>query len=408
MPANVSLREHVEVATRRILQALRRAGADALIATSPANICYLTGFRSWTHSLHITHQTYLVLTADGKRSLLLPSSDADFVSMDGFLADEVRTFGTFYVEPANGSVIHTAEERHLASFGDEIVNSRDSLQELKLTLEKKGLAKASLAIDQGHVMPSHWMAIREALPEAKLQDAYGLMLQARSVKTAYEVEMLRRSSECTEKAIQASLAVAAAGGATDDDIRCIFEKSLIDSGAEHLFSAIGVGTRTCFPNVIPNGTRSQKGDVLRYDVGCRYQGYASDLARIATFGPSNPKIRRYYEALLKGEAAAIELMRPGVLAGDVFEVAVEVVRKEGVPHYRRQHCGHAIGLDVYEVPVVRPNDRTRLEAGMTFCIETPYYELGLGGLQVEDLVLVTEDGAEILTALSRELFELAS
>jgi Xaa-Pro aminopeptidase len=112
--------------------------------------------------------------------------------------------------------------------------------------------------------------------------------------------------------------------------------------------------------------------------------------------------------MLDGEEAAIQRMRPGVLACEVFEAAMESARQSGVPHYRRHHCGHAIGLDTYEIPIIRPDDHTPLEAGMTFCIETPYYELGLGGIQVEDMVLVTDSGVEMLTTLSRELFELGT
>jgi Xaa-Pro aminopeptidase len=232
-----------------------------------------------------------------------------------------------------------------------------------------------------------------------------LMLRVRAVKTCYEIEMLRQSSTCTEKAIMDSLAVAA-NHATDIEIQSAFKKSLIDSGAEHLFSAIGVGTRSCFPNVVPEGTHLERGGLLRYDAGCRFQGFPSDLARNAVIGTAPERVRQIYQAMLNGEEAAIQFMRPGVLASEVFEVAMEATRKSGVSHYRRHHCGHAIGLDIYESPIIRPDDSTPLEAGMTFCIETPYYEVGLGGIQVEDLVVVTEDGSELLTALSRDLFEL--
>ena len=406
MLSTPSLHDHIQITTERVLDVIRQSGAEALIATSPANISYLSGFHSWTHSLSKTHQTYLILTAEGKRILVLPSGDADFVSMGGSFIDEVRCFGTFFVESDPGMTVLEADELKLRALTPGMENGRSSFHEIKVALEKEGLTHVKLAIDQSYLTPGHMSGIRQELPDVDFQNAHSLLLQLRSVKSSYEIYMLRHSSRCTEKAIQDSLEIAAAGDVTDEDIRRAYEISLINSGADHLFSAIGVGTRSCFPNVVPNGSRFERGGILRYDVGCRYQGFPSDLARNATLGNADNKIQRYYRAILNGEEAAIEQMRPGVLACDVFTTAVNAVRKSGIPHYRRHHCGHAIGMDISEVPLIQPEDRTPLQPGMTFCIETPYYELGFGGLQVEDLVLVTEKGAEILTALGRDLFEL--
>ena len=88
---------------------------------------------------------------------------------------------------------------------------------------------------------------------------------------------------------------------------------------------------------------------------------------------------------------------------DIFNVAVQTVRNSGIPHYQRHHCGHGIGLEFYDPPLISPHDHTKIEEGMVLNIETPYYELGFGGLQVEDTVLVTESGVRYLTKSSREL-----
>lgn len=91
-------------------------------------------------------------------------------------------------------------------------------------------------------------------------------------------------------------------------------------------------------------------------------------------------------------------------AEELFHRAIEVVEQTGGPNpYRRQHCGHGIGLEVYEAPIVRPDSPTPLEPGMTFCFETPYYELGWGGMMVEDTLVVTDDGVRLLTDRARGL-----
>jgi Xaa-Pro dipeptidase len=94
---------------------------------------------------------------------------------------------------------------------------------------------------------------------------------------------------------------------------------------------------------------------------------------------------------------------PGAAASYVFSEAVDRVRAEGIPHYRRHHVGHGIGLETYEPPILSPNTEIPLEAGMVFEVETPYYELGFGGTFIEDTVVVTDSGAKVLTELPREL-----
>ena len=143
--------------------------------------------------------------------------------------------------------------------------------------------------------------------------------------------------------------------------------------------------------------------MIRFDVGCLLDGYNSDIARNFALGDPGERALRLHRATLAGEQAAFEAMRPGVTAADVFEAAVEAVRQAGIPDYRRHHVGHGVGLEVYDIPLLSASDQTVLESGMTFEVETPYYEVGLAGLQPEDTVVLREDGPQLLTTLSREL-----
>ncbi len=99
----------------------------------------------------------------------------------------------------------------------------------------------------------------------------------------------------------------------------------------------------------------------------------------------------------------LEVLRPGVTAREVFEAAVRATREAGIPGYRRHHVGHGVGLDTYDPPLLDATTETVLEPGMVLEIETPYYELGFGGVQVEDTVLVTDAGCRLLTRTPREL-----
>jgi Xaa-Pro dipeptidase len=108
-------------------------------------------------------------------------------------------------------------------------------------------------------------------------------------------------------------------------------------------------------------------------------------------------------AMLAGEEAALAHARPGMTAGELFELTVKAVQEHGVPHYRRTHVGHAIGLEVYETPLIAAGVSTQLEEGMIITVETPYYEFGFGAAHAEDPFLMQADGNVVLTELSRDL-----
>jgi Xaa-Pro aminopeptidase len=155
--------------------------------------------------------------------------------------------------------------------------------------------------------------------------------------------------------------------------------------------------------VSPGDTRLEKGDYIWFDVGCTLNGYRSDIGRIVSFGEPSKKLRTYYNASKGGQSRAFELMTPGRAACDVFNGAVERVRELGIPHHRRHHVGHGIGVEYYDLPFLNPRTEIPLEAGMIFEVETPYYEFGFGGAFIEDTVQVTDSGVKVLTELDRDL-----
>src|SRR2546430_2534085 len=145
------------------------------------------------------------------------------------------------------------------------------------------------------------------------------------------------------------------------------------------------------------------GDLVRFDLGCLWGAYRSDISRTAVLGAPSDKQARYYAAILAGERAAIAAMKPGVPVSRLFDLAVRVTREAGMPHYQRHHVGHGIGLEPYDPPTINATTNTALEPGMVFCVETPYYEHAMGGVQVEDAVEVTPTGARTLTRSSQDL-----
>src|SRR5690606_17698298 len=190
---------------------------------------------------------------------------------------------------------------------------------------------------------------------------------------------------------------------TESEMIRRFEETISAGGGRPSFTFIYFGRRGALGQLPRGDGVLARGDVIRFDVGCLLDGYHSDIARNFALGDPGERALRLYDAMLAGEDAAFRAMRPGVTAAHVFETAVQAVRDAGVPDYRRHHVGHGVGLEVYDVPLLGPRDTTVLETGMTFEVETPFYEVGLAGLQPEDTVVLREDGPELLTTLSRKL-----
>lgn len=144
---------------------------------------------------------------------------------------------------------------------------------------------------------------------------------------------------------------------------------------------------------------------MRYDFGCELGGYQADTGRTVIVGAPTDAMERHFRAIHKGWEAVVEMIRPGVRACDVFAAGVKAVQQAGIPHYRRQHVGHAIGLETYDDLILGPDDRQALAVGMVLCVETPYYQLGFGGFQIEDTVALTQHGVDFLTKLDRIIFQ---
>jgi len=166
---------------------------------------------------------------------------------------------------------------------------------------------------------------------------------------------------------------------------------------------VGSGPRSAFPNAQAGARCIQMGDLVRLDLCAFDWRYHSDWAGTAVAGAPTSEQETIYAALVAGHLAAIGAAKPGVRACDVFDVAIKTVRRSGLPGFQRHHCGHGIGLEGYDAPLINGQDTTVLEPGMVLCIEVPLYRLGHGGYQMEDTIVITKNGADVLTSAPLEL-----
>lgn len=379
----------------RLVQMAKDKGVDAFIATSPENVTYSSGYWALSQWIRRGPQVFVVLPAKNLEAsrVIAPTSLLDqLVDQEDVWIKNITRFGFFHVDKTEGPITD-ADSRLLDLFA--LPDEKDGLSALLKSLRNEGLDKATLAIDEMGLMPGQWERLQQELPQATIVPATKLFREIRAVKTPVEIDRLRMVATIAERSVDAALKVAREG-ITEVEMARTFHATTVQHDATPVLGCIGFGARSAMPNVHPSNTALRRGDVIRFDVGGRYRHYRADIARIAVFGEPDPKIVQYHKALHDGVMAAFDAIRPGVKASRVFEIAMEATRKAGIPHYSRSHVGHGIGLDGYDMPDLTPSNDQIIEEGMVMCVETPYYEFGWCGLQVENTVVVREHGVELL------------
>jgi len=384
---------------QRIQRLMKENNLDALIATLPQNIYYMTGYESIGHE--ILHSTQIFALYDLKSdefSLVIPRAEIP-TAIERFPEYNMTPFGTFFyayaLEAQGFDKIKSITEKSEASVW----------QALDKALKGLKLNKGRVGLDESRISIQLWKQLEADFPEIEFVPAMGIFGKIRLIKHQCEIELLEKSAEIAEESMTKVL-LNLKIGTSEYEIGREYIAEIAKHGAEPFFNVVTVDERTPLSDTINTDKKISEGSIIRVDFGCIYRGYRSDLARTAVVGKSTSKLEEYYSAILKGEEEAIAHVKPGVAAEDIFNIAVDVTRKAGIPHYERHHCGHGIGLEVYDPPTIAPGVDVLLEPGMVLCIETPYYELGWAGIQVEDTIAVTKDGYRFLSKSSRELIRV--
>jgi Xaa-Pro aminopeptidase len=381
---------------QRLTAMLDAEGLDALVATTTENVYYVSGLRSISHALFRGLELYAVFTRRGT-ALVIPFIDTTGVASDGIQVDHLACYGKFFFEYAEdpgeiGRKIREWTRAPAASPADALAGVLGDL----------GVLGRRVGLDEGNLFAATWKRVEERLAGTTLVPAYQTFRQVRMVKGPDEVAALEKAALIAEDGIAAVLGLLRAG-VTEREAARVYEQEVLRKGAEPFFTVVTIGERAALADVHPTDRALRPGDLVRFDLGCLVGPYRSDISRTAVLGKPTDKQARYYAGILAGERAAMAAMKPGVPVSQLFEIAVRVTRENGVPHYQRHHVGHGIGLEPYDPPTINASTNTALEAGMVFCVETPYYEHGWGGVQVEDAVEITPNGSRTLTRSSQDL-----
>ena len=262
-----------------------------------------------------------------------------------------------------------------------------------------------LGVEGQRMRVFEYLALARAFPGANLCDMHRPISQLRVVKRPGEVELLRRAIRVSEAALEATLAQVRVGQ-TETQIEGILLNELFAAGAEGLSFApiVAAGSNCAQPHAKARPDyKVQPGDALLFDFGGTVQGYCADITRTVFIERVSDEDRAFYETVLAANERGRNAARPGLAAGDLDDLVLKVLETSPYGAFTRHKTGHGLGLDVHEDPYIMRGNTTPLQPGMVFTIEPGLYQLGKVGVRIEDDVVVTQDGGDVLTTFPRDL-----
>lgn len=382
---------------------------DGVVASTVENIVYLTGYDHWPLRTFRDHGVFAFVNADGRRGLVAPRNAGEYLAVAGLEDCILYTHGDFFVTEAPRDEF-TDTDRRWESVRAETPSFPDAVTAVAAMLTELGFSWSSrLALDDQAISFATRAAIKSQFPFDEAIDGNALLRSVRRVKTPDEVAGLTDVALRTEQAMNAVFRSVEIG-TSETELWTRYQHESVNAGMVPGHCEVNIAKRAsgCFP---PDpDVRAQLGDVIRIDCGGRLNGFSSDTGRNAHIGPMPPRLKLAEQAIHAAITAMFEFAAPGVRVVDLAELAIQTVRDNGVPTYNRHHVGHGIGLEMYEFPVLSPTqdpDVVLLE-GEVLNFEVPFYELGTGGLQIEDTVLVTNSGVDVITTNSRTALSIDS
>ena len=351
----------------KLVDTLARDQVDALIVVSETNVRYLTGFT-------------------GDSSVLILTRDRALLVSDGRYATQIA-------QECPGV------ESHIRPLGQEL---DDALNE---TIGKLGLSR--VAFESSAVSVARHASLTKRLPAVSFRATQGAVEALRAIKDDGEIAMIRSAIAIAERAfamLRAGLRLGDSEKDTADDLEYFLRRC--GAAAASFPPIVAVGPRAALPHARPSAdARIGDDDFVLVDWGASASSapYKSDLTRVVVTGNVTPKFETVYRTVLSAQERAIAAIRPGVLARDVDAEARSVIEEAGFGAFFQHGLGHGLGLDIHEAPRLRRESDVALEPGMVVTVEPGVYLPGWGGIRIEDDVLVTPDGCEVLTHVPRSL-----
>lgn len=357
----------------RLVQLMSSAGLDAIAINPGPSLFYLTGL-----NFHLMERpTLLLLVPPATPALVMPVLEMPKVASSRLpltpfaFGDNSRTWGEVFTQAA--AALHLDGKR--------------------IGVEPTRLRFLELSY------------LNHAAPKATFVSGESVFSQLRIQKDAEEIAAMRQAAIIAQKALAATLPMAKPG-VTERELAAELAIQLLRAGsdAELPFAPIvASGPNSANPHAVPSDRKVEKGDLLLFDWGASYRGYASDITRTFGVGQLTDELRQIYQLVKEANAAGQAAGRPGLRAGDVDHAARGVIQRGDYGPFFTHRTGHGLGMEGHEAPYMFAENDLLLQEGMVYTVEPGIYLPGKGGVRIEDDMVVTADGAASLTDFPREL-----
>ncbi|MBV8071130.1 MAG: aminopeptidase P family protein [Acidobacteriaceae bacterium] len=357
--------DHSEYEHRRerLLPALRQARAEAFLTSALPNVRFLSGFTGSNAALLVTSDRALLFTDPRYQTQASRESGAEVKIVKGPLLPGIAGW----------------------------------MKRLRLN---------TLAFEQNRISFEEYQQLK-SMAGIRIKPMSGAVEEIRMVKSAAEIATIRASVRLNSAALEQALEhFTPAMTEVDFAAEIEYRMRLLGADGTSFQTIVASGERSALPHAHPTDHPIQTDQLLLVDMGANVAGYASDMTRTHAVGKLAPKVRRMYRAVLESQLAAIDAVKPGIACTIVDRAARRILRAHGLDKLFIHSTGHGLGLEIHERPRIGRKERTMLEPGMVITVEPGVYEEGLGGIRIEDTVVVTAGGCEVLTPTGKELVVL--
>ncbi|MBM7551928.1 M24 family metallopeptidase [Thalassobacillus pellis] len=362
----------MEQRLERFSAAMKEQGIDAAFINSTENFFYLTGFHTDPHERLLG----LLVFPDSEPIAIVPGMES-------------------------GQIRNSGWKHEVIGYGDH----ENPWDKMKDSLAKKSIAEAKrIGLEKEVLSYGRSESLMSLYPGADVADVAGILNDMRVVKDKEEAEVIRRAAKLADYGVEVGVK-ALREGIKEMEVLAKIEYELKKKGVREMsFSTMVLfGEKSGQPHGNPGDRTLKKGDFVLFDLGVVLDGYTSDITRTFVFQSVSEEQKEIYNTVLKAQEGSLELCKPGTRIGDLDQVARDIIEQAGYGDKFPHRIGHGMGINVHEFPSMSHLNDGRLQKGMVFTLEPGIYDPDVGGVRIEDDVLITEDGYETLTKFPKEL-----
>jgi Xaa-Pro dipeptidase len=383
----------------RLQKLMNDASIDLLIISAPENVFYLSGVpTSATNSNHLlfcsrrTTPVMCVVPKEGDPTLVLSAAAFDVTTRNSWIKD-LRLYAT-------GTYIWRKKKVYLTA--TSFIETLKRVVSEKLDNEKS----AKIGIEMNDLSVVNYDGMRRSFSKNhSFVDGNETLMLSRMIKNQEEILRFKKANQILCKVMK-KIEHELKDRPTEVELDILLKQQMLKEGAESWQQTTIAGGRVSGPDIYNQPVlkrRLKKGDLVRLDVGCVFKGYTADLSRTYAVERVPQRAAKTYKVLQEAFLKYIDMLEPGTRASEINIGVVEYVREHLDREYYRGNVGHGVGVELYDKPILGAEDRTLLQEGMTLSYEVPYHIAGLGGLNLEDSVLITSRSKQVVSKYDRDV-----